>query len=74
MRLIETEDHADLDRACARAAHFGNFSIAALKRIIDGRFFEFPLDDLSQEESAMPASTIALVRPLDAYAELIGAR
>jgi hypothetical protein len=74
LRLIEAGNHADLDRACARAAHFGNFSIPALKRIIERRFFELPFDDLQVTLSPMPASTIALVRPLEAYAELVGAR
>jgi transposase len=74
LRLIDAGNHAELDRACARAAHFGNFSIPALKRIIDGRLFELPFDDLPVSLPPMPASTIALARPLEAYAELIGAR
>lgn len=74
LRLIETGNHAELDRACARAAHFGNFSIPALKRILDGRLFELPIDDTPTASPPMPTSTVALVRPLQAYAELIGAR
>lgn len=74
LRLIDAGNHTDLDRACARAAHFGNFSIPALERIIEKRLFELPLDDLLGAPSPTPASTIALVRPLEAYAEIIGAR
>jgi predicted solute-binding protein len=74
LRLVEAGNHADLDRACARAAHYGNFSIAALKRIIDGKLFELPYEDIPIAPSPISASTIALVRPLEAYAELIGAR
>jgi transposase len=73
LRLIDAGNHADLDRACARAAHYGNFSIAALKRIIDGKLFELPCEDIPIVPSPLSAATIALVRPLEAYAELIGA-
>jgi transposase len=71
MRLIERADASELDRACARAAHFGNYTLDALRAILDRRLFELPLDDLS----ITPAATvpqIAIVRPLAAYAELLG--
>lgn len=74
LRMIDNRNHADLDRACARAAHFGNFSIAALHRILERRLFELPLDDLSLSTSQMSASTLAVSRPLEMYAQLIGAR
>jgi transposase len=70
LRLIERTDASDLDRACARAAHFGNYTIDALRAILDRRLFELPLDDLSLTPAA-PAPQIALVRPLAAYAELL---
>ncbi len=75
LRLIEAGNHAELDRACARAAHFGNFSISALKRILERRLFELPLDELSASpERPIQPSTIAFARPLEVYAQLIGAR
>lgn len=74
LRLIDDGNHADLDRACARATHFGNFSIAALRRIIEKRLFDLPLDDLCPSTSPILASTLAVARPLEAYAQLIGAR
>jgi len=71
MRLIDTQDGGELDRACARAAHFGNFSLDALRTIVERRLYELPLDDLTpQAASAAPA--IAIVRPLQAYAQLFG--
>jgi transposase len=71
MKLIESTPHADLDRACARAAHFGNFSINTLRRIIEQGLFDRPLDDLS---IAVPHTSSALlaVRRLEAYTELLG--
>jgi hypothetical protein len=71
LRLIERTDASELDRACARAAHFGNYTIDALRSILERRLFELPLDDLSLTQ-ALPAPQIALVRPLAAYAELLG--
>jgi transposase len=71
VRLIEHTDACDLDRACARAAHFGNYTLEALRSILERRLFELPLDDLSI--TPVPtAPQIAIVRPLSAYAELLG--
>lgn len=71
MRLIEATDHTVLDRACARAAHFGNFSLDALRTIIAKRLYDLPLDDLGVSPlRAVP--NIAIVRPLEAYALLMG--
>jgi transposase len=71
LKLIESTPAADLDRACARAAHFGNFSLDALRRIIDQRLFARPLDDLSI--AVTPTSTqLSAVRRLEAYTELFG--
>jgi transposase len=69
--LIERTDKVELDRACARAAHFGNYSLDALRSILTQRLFELPLDDLSPTPTA-PAPQIAIVRPLAAYAEILG--
>jgi transposase len=71
VRLIERSDASELERACARAAHFGNYTIDALRAILERRLFELPLDDLSLTPPT-PAPQIALVRPLAAYAELLG--
>lgn len=38
--VIETTPATDVNRACARAAHFGNFSMNALRRIIEQRLYE----------------------------------
>jgi hypothetical protein len=70
VRLIEHTDVNDLDRACARAAHFGNYTLDALRSILERRLFELPLDDLSITP-APAAPQIAIVRPLSAYAELL---
>jgi hypothetical protein len=71
MKLVEANDRGVLDRACTRAAHFGNFSLDALRTIVEKRLYELPLDDLSTAPtSAAPA--IAIVRPLSAYTELFG--
>ena len=70
VRLIERTNRSVLDRACVRAAHFGNFSLDALRTIIEKRLYDLPLDDLSITPVRMP--TIAIVRPLAAYAELLG--
>ncbi|MBC5805021.1 MAG: IS21 family transposase [Candidatus Eremiobacteraeota bacterium] len=70
MRLIAATEAATLDRACARAAHFGNYSLQALRDILSRRLFELPLDDLATPLPARPA--IELIRPLEAYRELIG--
>jgi hypothetical protein len=43
----------------------------ALRAILDRRLFDLQLDDLSLTPTA-PAPQIALVRPLAAYAELLG--
>jgi hypothetical protein len=71
VRLIEQTDASELDRACARAAHFGNYTIDALRVILERRLFELPLDDLSLTPPT-PSPKIAIVRPLAAYAELLG--
>jgi transposase len=71
LKLIETTPATDLDRACARAAHFGNFSLDALRRIIDGRLFDRPLDDLSIAVTST-SSQLTAVRRLEAYTELFG--
>lgn len=71
MRLVASTEPRVLDRACARAAHFGNYSLAAVRQIIEQRLFELPLDDLITTTSAAPA--IELVRPLDAYAMFLEA-
>jgi hypothetical protein len=71
LTLIETIPSADLDRACARAAHFGNFSLDALRRIIEQRLFDRPLDDLSIAVTPT-SSQLSAVRRLEAYAELFG--
>jgi transposase len=70
MALIERTDPQDLDRACARAAHFGNYSLDALRTIIERRLYTFPLDDLAPAPA--PAAMIELARPLAVYAQLIG--
>jgi transposase len=71
LKLIESTPTADVDRACARAAHFGNFSIDALRRIIDQRLFDRPLDDLSLAVPNTPSALVA-VRRLEAYTALFG--
>lgn len=71
VRLIESNEKAILDRACARAAHFGNFSLDALRTILDKRLYELPLDDLRAPALSV-APRIAIVRPLEAYAHLLG--
>jgi len=71
LKLIESAPAADVDRACARAAHFGNFSLEALRRIVEQRLFERPLEDLS---IATPdaSNILVAVRRLEAYTELLG--
>jgi hypothetical protein len=71
VKIIESTPGVDLDRACARAAHFGNFTINALRQIIDQRLFERPLDDLS---IIVPTGSRELVgvRRLEAYTEIVG--
>lgn len=71
MRLIERSNASDLDRACARAAHFGNYTLDALRAILDQRLFELPLDDLSLTPT-QPLPQIAIVRPLEAYSKFLG--
>ncbi len=71
LKLIESTPAADLDRACARAAHFGNFSLDALRRIIDGRLFDRPLDDFSIAVTPT-SSQLSAVRRLKGYTELFG--
>ena len=70
MRLIEGNERSALDRACARAAHFGNFSLSALRTILEKRLYELPLDDLVTPAASV-APRIAIVRPLEAYAYLL---
>ncbi len=73
VKIIETTPGADLDRACARAAHFGNFTINALRQIIDQRLFERPLDDLSIVIPGTSESRdLVGVRRLQAYSEIVG--
>jgi hypothetical protein len=71
VKIIESTPGVDLDRACARAAHFGNFTINALRHIIDLRLFERPPDDLS---IIVPSESRDLVgvRRLEAYSEIVG--
>lgn len=69
VRLIESTDHAILDRACARAAHFGNFKLDSLRTILEKRLYELPLDELTHA-TVVTLPPIAVVRPLAAYAEL----
>jgi hypothetical protein len=71
MVLVEQTSPAVLDRACARAAHFGNFSLGALREIIDRKLYELPLDNFAPP-AASDASTIVTYRPLEAYAMLLG--
>jgi hypothetical protein len=71
LKLIDSTPTADLNRACARAAHFENFSLEALRRIIDQRLFDRPLDDLSIAVSQTTNALLA-VRRLEAYTELFG--
>ena len=71
MKLVEANDRGVLDRACTRAAHFGNFSLDALRTIVQRRLYELPLDDLSATATTA-APAIAIVRPLSAYTELFG--
>lgn len=71
MKLMAANDPSVLDRACARAAHFGNYSLDALRTIVERHLYELPLDDLSTTATAA-APTIAIVRPLTAYTELFG--
>ena len=73
LKLIESTPAGDIDRACARAAHFENFSIDALRRIVDQRLFDRPLDDLSIAVSPT-SGQLSAVRRLEAYTELFGGR
>jgi transposase len=72
MALVEKTNPATLDRACARAAHFGNYSLGALREIIDRKLYELPLDDFGTP-TLIDRSTIVAYRPLEAYTMLIGA-
>ena len=47
----------DLDRACARAAHFGNYTLDALRSILERRLFELPLDERLAQWQALLAAT-----------------
>jgi len=71
LRLVEQTPAAELDRACARAAHFGNFSLEALRRIVEQRLFERPLEDLSIVSAPQQRHLVG-VRTLEAYAALLG--
>ncbi len=71
LKLIDSAPPADLDRACARAAHFGNFSMDALRRIVQHRLFDRPLDDLTIV-APDASDTLVAVRRLEAYSELLG--
>jgi transposase len=71
MVLVEKTNPAALDRACARAAHFGNFSLAALRDIIDRKLYELPLDDFGTP-ARIDATAIVTYRPLEAYTFLLG--
>lgn len=74
LRLIDEHPAADVDRACARATHYGNHSVAALRGIIERRLFELPLDDLGGGggRSEIRTTTIDVYRPLEAYAFILG--
>lgn len=74
LALIEKNAAGDIDRACARAVHYGNYSVAALRNIIERKLFELPLDDLSDGIAPItpPSSPIVICRSLDAYAALLG--
>ena len=73
VKIIENTPGVDLDRACARAAHFGNLTINALRQIIDQRLFERPLDDLSiAAPSTSESMDLVGVRRLQAYSEIVG--
>lgn len=69
-KLIDSTDRAILDRSCARAAHFGNFSLDALRTIVEKRLYTFPLDDLTFTPTTI--TEIEIARPLTAYAQLLG--
>ncbi len=56
LKLIDAHDRSVLDRACARAAHFGNYSLDALRTIVERRLYELPLDDLSTTLAAADPS------------------
>ena len=72
VKIIENTPGVDLDRACARAAHFGNFTINALRQIIGQRLFERPLDDLSIAAPSTSEPMVVGVRRLQAYSEIVG--
>jgi len=71
LRLIDAHDAREVELACRRAAHFGNYDVGALGQIIARKLFELPLDDLTQVP-ALPAPAIEIVRPLEAYTALFG--
>jgi transposase len=71
VKIIESTPGVDLDRACARAAHFGNFTINALRQILDQRLFERPLDDLSVIVPSKSSDLVG-IRRLEAYTEIVG--
>ena len=70
MRLIESTPAAAMEMSCLRAAHFENFSIPALREILERQLYELPLDDL-RATPASPIANIAIVRPLEVYAQLL---
>jgi transposase len=70
LRLIESTEAALLERACVRAAHFENFSLPALREILERRLYDLPLDDLNATSSS-PIVNFAIVRPLEVYAQLL---
>jgi hypothetical protein len=71
LRLMETTRPEDLDRACARAAHFENYSLEALRRILSARLFERPLDTIPSDTPSAPCRAEAAER-LAEYRRLFG--
>jgi len=71
LKIIASTPPDDLDRACARAAHFENFSLEALRRILGARLFERPLEENLVLTTTSPAHLEATTR-LAAYSEIFG--
>jgi transposase len=71
LKIIASTPPEVLDRACARAAHFENFSLEALRRILGARLYERPIDDHPALTTTSPAHLEAITR-LAAYSEIFG--
>jgi len=71
IKLLESTPAADFDRACARAAHYSNYSLEALRRILAERLYELPIDEHSLDDAPAPARIEAITR-LEAYSRLLG--